>query len=593
MVYYHTSGNVKMLRNILIDYDSATEVSPYEYMRVYIEKCPVDTDDTKLSWIAETFLGINKHKQFLKDISSHLSEELTEEDQDYFIILFHAIVFQLDPKDLSLLYKSIFNTSKLLLSTFSKFLSNNEVLAFISQIAQSYYDTNFITEKIITPLFEWQPYISEIAHSYAEYVKKTESRKMKPPTVPIQPNVLSRKAKEVQPVRGHGSHASLPLTPPNSVQKSKRMLTKSVIDEKLKKSYEKNKQKAAHLLNDVKNKEFRYAQIKSEGFLKKMSSIKNEMEYVAKPEKFERKNFNNKASQLVKETATTIKRINKRIQQEEQEEVKWLTNAIQCRNTAKIEELQEFDRQERERERLLDIEKKHIMGQISYEEALLAKQKVIHKNRKKYEEFLKERATWNEDIEKWRQSEMEKSRKSIEKLSLTELSILEAKHCLSVKNRENAEKIKQDNQTLLAKAMRAKQEELEYRIKMIKEIKILASIAKKARVPKIIDLTETSGLGLLCEMSIAELQERMNAMKIGLHEQLERKKNIIKKENTAAKHDLEETKNAIQTYMKEKASARKEKKKCNHPMNKASSKEVDDLKKVLEEKRKLRMKVSN
>lgn len=239
MVYYHTSGNVKMLRNILIDYDSTTEVSPYEYMRVYIEKCPVDTDDTKLSWIAETFLGINKHKQFLKDISSHLSEELTEEDQDYFIILFHAIVFQLDPKDLSLLYKSIFNTSKLLLSTFSKFLSNNEVLAFISQIAQSYYDTNFITEKIITPLFEWQPYISEIAHSYAEYVKKTESRKMKPPTVPVQPNVLSRKAKEVQPVRGHGSHASLPLTPPNSVQKSKRMLTKSVIDEKLKKSYEK------------------------------------------------------------------------------------------------------------------------------------------------------------------------------------------------------------------------------------------------------------------------------------------------------------------------------------------------------------------
>lgn len=88
-----------------------------------------------------------------------------------------------------------------------------------------------------------------------------------------------------------------------------------------------------------------------------MSSIKNEMEYVAKPEKFERKNFNNKSSQLVKETATTIKRINKRIQQEEQEEVKWLTNAIQCRNTAKIEELQEFDRQERERERLLDIEK--------------------------------------------------------------------------------------------------------------------------------------------------------------------------------------------------------------------------------------------
>ncbi|KAI8440193.1 hypothetical protein MSG28_001582 [Choristoneura fumiferana] len=582
-----------MLRNILIDYDSATEVSPYEYMRVYIDKCPVDTDDTKLAWIAETFLGIQKHRQILKDIASRLSEELVEEDQDYFMILFHAIIFQIDPKDLSLLYKCIFNTSKTLLSTFSNFLSNNEVLAFISQAAQSYYDTNFITEKIITPLFEWQPYISEMAHSYAEYIKKMESRKTKPPTVPIQPNVLSRKAKDVQPVAGHGSHASLPLTPPNSVQqKSKRMLTKSVIDEKLKKSYEKNKQKAAHLLNDVKNKEFRYAQTKSEGFFKKISSIKNEMEYAAKPVKFERKNVNINVSQPVKETATTIKRVNKRIQQAEQEEVKWLTNAIQCRNTAKIEELQEFDRQERERERLLDIEKKHLMGQISYEEALLAKKKLIDENKKKHEEFLKERETWNEDIEKWRKNQMEKNRKYIEKLSLTELSVLEAKHCLSVKNRENAEKFKQDNQTLLAKAMKAKQEELEYRIKMIKEIKILAAIAKKARVPKIIDLTETSGLGLLCEMSIAELQERMNAMKIGLNEELERKKNMIKEEKTAAKHELEETKNSIQTYMNEKATARKQKK-SNSPVNKASSKEIDDLKKVLQEKRKLRMKLSN
>ncbi|CAH0669038.1 unnamed protein product [Spodoptera exigua] len=581
-----------MLRNVLRDYEGTSDMSPYEYMKTYIEKCPEDIDDAKLSWMAETFLGINRHKQFLTDIASHLSEELSEDDQDYFMIVLHAVTFQYTPKDMQLIYKCLFNLSKPLLSTFTKFLSNNEVLTFISQVAQVSYDSIFITKKIIEPLFEWQPYISDMGHTYAEHVKKIENRKFKPPTIPIQPNVLNHKSKDVSlpPVQS----ALLPPTPPNSMHnKNKRMLTKSAIDNKLKQSHEKNKQRAAHLLNDVKNKDFHYAKQKSEKYFKRISSIRDEIETeLVKPKQKQKSAIKSKPP-LVKENAATVKRMNKRIQMAEEEEVQWLQNVMKsCRNTVKIEELTEYDRQERERERLLDIEKKHLMGQISYEEAVLAKKRMVEENKKKYEEFLKEKETWNEEIERWKKLEMEKNRKQAEKLSLCELNLIQAKGNNLMKKKEIAEKVKKESETILEQTMKEKQEELDRRINMIKEINILAAIAKKSKVPKVIDLTETAGLGLLCEMSIAELQERLSAMKMALKDELDMKKSLIKEEHKAAKEEIEETKQSIQKYLSERAELRKHNKKTNLTIVNTSSKEINELKKILEEKRKMRMKLS-
>ncbi|XP_075972409.1 cilia- and flagella-associated protein 99-like [Anticarsia gemmatalis] len=597
MVYYHTSGNVRMLRNIIIDYGEAVEVSPYEYMKSYIEKCPETIEDTKLSWIAETFLSYYKHEDFLKEIASHLSEELSGEEQDYFMIIFHAVIFRIEPKDMQLLYKCIFNLNRSLLNTFTKFLSNNEVLTFISQVAQAHYDTNYITQKIIGPLFEWQPYISEMGHSYAEYVKKMENRKIKPPTVPVQMNVLNRKSKEPTPP-APSQQFSLPSTPPNSLHvKKKRMLTKSTIDQRLKQIHEKNKQKAIHLLNDVKSKDYHYAKsAKSEKYYKRISSIKDEMEgsfgkCLTRP----RQNVVKNNNPQVKETAATVKRLKKRIQMEEEEEIQWLKNVICYRNTVKIEEIAEQDRQEKERERLLDIERKHLMGLITYEEAVLAKKKLLEENKRKYEEFCKEKRSWNEEIERWRKLEMERNKKQAEKHCINELNVLHAKNENAMKKKEIAAVLKKESETMLAKALQVKQEELERRIKMIKEIKILEIIAKKARVPKIVDLTETAGMGFLCEMSIAELQERLSAMKIGLQDELERKKQLINEEKQSATQELDDAKKTIKNYMEERAQMRQHNKKLNNivSLNKSTTKDIDDLKKILDEKRIMRMKWNN
>lgn len=586
MVYYYTSCNIKMLRNIITDFAAFKELSPYEYMKMYIEKCPDTVEDTKISWIVENFLSFQKHSEFLKEMISHISEELSKEDQDYFMIILNGVIFHLTTSDMPLLYKCIFNLSKSLLNTFTTFFSNIEVLTFVSQVAQTHYDTNFITEKIINPLFTWQPYISEMAHSYGQYVRKIESRKLKLPTIPIQPNVLSRK--------GKGNSFVLkptPSTPPNSFyQKGKKMLTKSVIDQKIKQLHENNKQKAIELLKEVKNKNFAQGNINKNHNM--ICSLRDEPEIkCVKTNITKLKQAMPNDAPNVKETATTIKRMHKRIQMSEKQEVQWLQNLLtSCRDTLKIEELEENDRRERERERLLDIEKKHLMGQISYEEAVIAKKKLHEENKKKYEKFLEEKRLWEEEIERWRKEEMEKNRKQVEKLSLIELEMLYAKQNVTNKKKEIADKTRKESEELLSQAMKQKQEYLESRIKMIKEIKILALIAKKAKIPKIIDLTESSGLGLLCEMSMAELQERLTLIKIGLKEELEKKKKLIKEEKQAAKQELEETKKSIKNFMTERSSMRKPKKNLvNKPPELSSSKEINNLKKILEEKRKLRI----
>ncbi|XP_023952099.2 cilia- and flagella-associated protein 99-like [Bicyclus anynana] len=602
MVYYYTSTNIKVLRNIIIDFEASKELSPQEYMKMYIEKCPDSIDDSKISWIVENFLSFQKHGPFLRDMVSHLTEELSEEDCDYFMIQLNAVIFHLTPSDMHLLYKCFFNLSKSLLNIFTAFLSNNEVLTFISQIAQTHYDINFISERIINPLFTWQPYISEMGHNYAQYVKKIESRKIKLPTIPIQPNVLNRKGKEDHCRKevhsgevDHSRKPTIPETPPNSLnQKGKKMLTKSVIDEKLKEIHENNKQKGLDLLKEIKAKDYHFAQGKSDQYYKKITNIRDEIENksLRTVPKEKQRLLNCTTQPIVKDTATTVRRLNKRIEISEKEEVQWLQNLLtSCRDTLKIEEIEEHDRQEKERKRLLDIKKKHLLGQISYEEAVIAKKKLHDDNKKKHEMFLKEKHSWEEEIERWKKEEMEKNRKQVEKLSLIELEMLHAKHNVTMKKKEIADKKRKESEELLSRAMKEKQENLDRRIKMIKEIKILALIAKKAKVPKIIDLTESSGLGFLCEMSMAELQERLGFLKVGLKEELEKKKTHIKQRKEAAKRELEETKKSNKNFIVERASLKQlQKKKCiSNPREISASKEILELKKVLEEKRKLRI----
>lgn len=589
-MFFHTSENVKMIRKIFMAYNATENMSPHEYMEFYIEKYPEETNNMKLQWIVENFISINKHMSFLNAISSYFSNELTDEEQDYFMVYFHAVVFQLKTKFLNSLYKSIFNLNKNVLCYFIKFLSNNENLNVVSQIAEESYDTTYINETIIAPLFEWQPYISEMEQSYDEYIQKNINRNLKPVTVPVGPKFLLRKPQESS--RQIKVKESLPDSQP--VRQQNKMLSKSEIDVLLKKEKSMNKDKANRLLNEVKQQNYHFAQGKSDQFFKKIQSIQEERNNCLRPFTKTHKIPSSHPVQI-SHTVSSIKRINKHVHQSEQEEVKWLNNILQsCTDTTHVCVLEENAKKEEEKERMQNLQRKRLLGQISFEEAVLAKKNVQLENQKKYEDFLKERELWNEEIKKWRQDEMEKNRKSLEMLSLQELNLIKVKNDVILKKKEFANSLKQESDRLRHQIINERNELMEQKINMIKEIKILALIAKKSKVPKIIDLTETSGLGLLSEMSLAEVQERLTAIKIGLKEELETKQKQIKEEKLNNKKAIEEKNEENITYLTERAEIRKLNKErlATKPKHKESD-EIQSLQNILNEKRKQRLAVTN
>lgn len=594
MVYLYTSKNVKILKNLLIDFSKSSDISPCEYMKSYIDSWDDPTDDSKLCWIVETFLGIMKHDQFLKQTVAQFPSKLNDDDKDYLLVMVHGLIFQIQPSDMTLLYKCLFNLSKDILNVLTSSLKTCEFLDQISKIAQPIYDTNYVTEHILRPLSKWQPTMDKMSQMYGKYLAEIESLKIKPPTVPVQPNVLERKNKKLEGLVSQ--QMSLPATPPNSVcDKPKRMLTKSVIDKKLKQAFDMNKQKAMKLLNELKSEMYHYP--RKRHYEKPKHSINlqkdSEQDWKKTFAKSKNRNWKKIPPMPVKENIATLKRFNERIKLTEREEIQWLQNLLcDCRSLSKFRELEEYERKERERDRILDIEKKHIQGQISFEEALLAKKKVHEENKKKYEEFMKEKELWNKELDKWNQEQIENNRKHFEKLSLIELNVLEARKKVTDKKKEEADLIKKENEILHLQSLQAKQEELKRKIQLIKEIKILSIIAKRAKLPKIIDLTETSGLGLLCEMSMAELQERLSSMKMNLKEELEAKSKLIKEKNVAAKKSLEDTRKKVAEFLDERKKLRNSNKNPPKPPIDVSTKEINELKMVLEAKRKLRQQLT-
>lgn len=120
---------------------------------------------------------------------------------------------------------------------------------------------------------------------------------------------------------------------------------------------------------------------------------------------------------------------------------------------------------------------------------------------------------------------------------------------------------------------------------MIQEIKTIQSL--RALPLKDFDPTETSGLGLFCEMSLAELRERLFWMKMKLNEEMENRKAVVSRERERQKNLIEDTRKALEEY---KASRRVAPSfKPQQQSAPVTSVEIEALRKKLEERRAFRV----
>ncbi|CAH8515044.1 unnamed protein product [Schistosoma turkestanicum] len=104
-----------------------------------------------------------------------------------------------------------------------------------------------------------------------------------------------------------------------------------------------------------------------------------------------------------------------------------------------------------------------------------------------------------------------------------------AKEKLMEEKKKSAGEILKESKHLLDEAEIKAQEEIKMKKELIKQIQAeeLSAIMVKSQNTKQIDLTNTPGHGLLNEMSIIELRERLNQLKINTQRELEEKRDAI------------------------------------------------------------------
>lgn len=81
---------------------------------------------------------------------------------------------------------------------------------------------------------------------------------------------------------------------------------------------------------------------------------------------------------------------------------------------------------------------------------------------------------------------------------------------------------------------------------MIKEIKALQALgALKKKQP---NFFETANLGFLCEMSIAELKQRLFLLRMEVHEELQRRKAEVQAKRECRKEIVDSYKDLIESH---------------------------------------------
>lgn len=578
---------IKYLVKLCSKFEKTNDQSPHEYVKHLIQH---NEGDENTAQYLEMFLELYKHDVFLTAMSTAIYSKIRGTDKMYIKIILYGIFFRFDEYCYR---KYLFNLEFLIGTKLMKllvdFLTKVDFVLVTKNVAQYIYDIAFVTEHIIAPLVKWLPYLQEALNDYRSFQKQGAMKNIKPLTVPMNMRVLSHIPR---PKR----ESCTQLEPVEEETKVEVGTLAEVHERNLKVLSKNNKNKAKGHLLEALNLAGKYAEtFKSTKYVETTEKIK--LERIIAPFVPVKMPKYSQTVNPIRTTVSSLLRFSSNIIKEQETEIKWMETL--CSGTfdsSVVDALEKEKRMQNEKDKLNLIEKKHLKGLLSYEDAILAKEKLLKKNKDNYERFLEERLLWQNKLEEWKKKEQERIKTIIESSRAFEQAIKEAKEEVLSSNKDIAKDVRDKSELLKKSVMKKKQEELEKRCNMIQEIKILQALAKATKEEKTFDSTEIVGLGLMCEMSLAELRERLSILKIKMKEDLDMRKKLVIDLRNKAKEREQRAQNIINEYLEDKKLTKKNKfpsgnKKPNCSLNELND-EISLLKRKLEEKRQLRMQLT-
>uniref|UniRef100_A0A670YUA4 Cilia and flagella associated protein 99 n=1 Tax=Pseudonaja textilis TaxID=8673 RepID=A0A670YUA4_PSETE len=176
-------------------------------------------------------------------------------------------------------------------------------------------------------------------------------------------------------------------------------------------------------------------------------------------------------------------------------------------------------------QQLTEAECRKLQGKLSYEEAILARQYCIQEKKKnaeqKREEVLKMHLQY---AERCLQERKEKEKK-VQQVAEGHKNVKQAQMKLQKCKQQTVQEISKKSQDLLLQALKDEEEKFKKRYELIQQIRAIEYVPFLKN--RFIDLTKTANHGVLGEMSIVELQERLALLKEAQQKAEEEKRDLI------------------------------------------------------------------
>ncbi|KAJ3018323.1 hypothetical protein HKX48_002961 [Thoreauomyces humboldtii] len=263
----------------------------------------------------------------------------------------------------------------------------------------------------------------------------------------------------------------------------------------------------------------------------------------------------------VKLTTAAILREDALVRRQRKQEEVWLNEVeMGLKDGGEFKEWCDVGKAKEAEEKRIEMERRRLEIQLIHEDAFEAKQELLKENRERAAEILAERESLRTMAEATRKEQDAENRKRWDAIQGMQGEIEKAKKKVMDDNARKAAETTQQTHNLRAEAETLRLADLARKLDLIAQIRLLEQrVPSVGTVVKLVDPTETAHLGLLSEMSVAELQERLLNAKVTLAEEEEKRRVAFGRERRRKGREVEKKMGEIVDQRSERRERRREK----------------------------------
>lgn len=535
---------------------------------------------------AKVFLLVNKHSLIFDCLIEDLFQEYNlkiDTDAPSAKMALYLLIFELSEAT----YDEVLDLMKRFKPTLSVNLIKNflleEFLVLLTEVSSRVFDNDYVMNVLVRKVLDKAHLFRKLHSDTIQYHAQKNRPLRRARTIPRSPKFAPRHDR-FKETTSHAPEPPATTISPSPIPPTNYEPEKGP-EVNLERAKLANKNAAKKLLDEANAKPFRVAKLTG----KKASPppVTPRKRVIVKPHKIPK---HMKDVEVKTNTALVMRQAALYVKQQEKEIKKLESLTSGAFDDSIFTEWENEERKKMEQEYIQKIEKNHLEGLLTYEEMLAAKQKVVKENKKKMLEVKEQRQELMCRLEEWKKEEQEKMKEVVERIQESEKNARQAEKRVQEEKQERARIIAEESRQLAEEALVQKQAELAKKMELIKELKTFENA--RALYQKEYDPTETCNLGLLCEMSVAELQERLGFLRLQLKEELEEKRRSV----AAVRQERRELVESAQEYIEQNrvgssrcgGSGRRRKKA--EPVKVEETKEIAELKRRIDALRKSREK---